>query len=353
MNGNSRCSLHHRTHQRHIQQYGALPEGRCEVVVKKAWCPHVHLPGSTICANHDHLFTVAQQRETARKLRERRILTAVYSFEDRDLLPLPWRQVIDEVLAWDDLHPLEDIIFEIAHYYFMRNTPLPVVHFYNYWDWAHAGRIGPDPTVEPPRVTRRTLAQLAADPQSVHTNEVVVQTNRALQVLLDACDKLQPLPMMDYDFVPWLAGHWLVHGTANWTDVKKTVDDIQIWYRKPTCVNPGDKLYKRALDGLCSIIAETKDTDRLNELLKRAFEECYEAVGMCCEGHMGRLSNVLVGFHDDAAPPVPVGELLQQKMGAISMLDVSTDEKIRQATDVLNELHVPDDERAVWLEAFE
>ena len=349
-NGNSRCSLHHNTHQRHIQQCGALPPARCEVVVKngraKEWCPHPHLPGLSICAHHEHLFAVAQQREQARRLRLLRMLGGVYSFEERDL---PWRQVIEEILEWDDLHPLSELAFDIAYRYFMRNTQLPTGHFYNYWEWIRDGRVGPDPTVEPPRVTRRTLAQLAADSQSVHTNEVVQQTNRALQVLLDASDKLPA----DYDFMSWLAGHWLACGIANWTNVKKTVDDIQIWYTKSTCVNPGDKLYKRAFNGLCSIIQETTDRERTFEMLKRAFEECYESVGMCCEGHMGRLSNVLVGFHEDVSPPVPVGELLQQKMGAISMLDVSTDEKLRQAMDVLNELHVPDNERAVWLDAFE
>jgi len=61
---------------------------------------------------------------------------------------------------------------------------------------------------------------------------------------------------------------------------------------------------------------------------------------------------VLVGFDDAFAPPVPKGEILQQKMAAIAGLDVDTDEKVRQATAVFEELEIPESEREPWLEAF-
>jgi len=61
---------------------------------------------------------------------------------------------------------------------------------------------------------------------------------------------------------------------------------------------------------------------------------------------------VLVGFDDAFEPPVPKGEILQQKMAAIAGLDVDTDEKVRQATAVFEELEIPESEREPWLEAL-
>ena len=347
-NGNSRCTVHHRSHQRHIAQCGPLPEGRCATVVtrqrRKTWCPHAHVPGTCVCQHHLQAHANARLRDEQRKQDQLDINTAVFVFEGRGL---PWRDVVEETLAWDDDHAFVHLRLPIAQVYFSRNTQLPLAHFGNYWRWVAGGRVGPDPTVEPPRLTRRTLAQLALDPQSVHTNEVVVQTNKSLTILLnanrdDGCN-----------FMEWLAGHWLARGIANWSRVRSTVDDMQKWYTRDTCVNPGDKLYRRALDGLGALLIEHADNkDEFGELLKRTFEECHESIGMCCEGHMGRLSNVMVGFDDRFAPPIPTGELLQQKMGAIAMLDVDTDEKVRQATAVMDELNIPEPERAVWIDAF-
>ena len=75
-------------------------------------------------------------------------------------------------------------------------------------------------------------------------------------------------------------------------------------------------------------------------------------MGMCCEGHISRLCNVLVGFDDAFQPPVALGELMQQKMAAIAGLDVSEEEKRRQATQWFTEHGVPEAERVAWLDAF-
>jgi hypothetical protein len=47
-----------------------------------------------------------------------------------------------------------------------------------------------------------------------------------------------------------------------------------------------------------------------------------------------------------------LGELIQQKMAALAGLDVSTEEKQRQAAQWFDENNVPTDQRTAWLEAF-
>jgi hypothetical protein len=73
---------------------------------------------------------------------------------------------------------------------------------------------------------------------------------------------------------------------------------------------------------------------------------------VCCEGHLSRLANVLVGFDDEAKPEVSVGELLQQKIAAISELDLSIEDKVGHAWAVFDELAIPMDQRIEWVDAL-
>jgi hypothetical protein len=74
---------------------------------------------------------------------------------------------------------------------------------------------------------------------------------------------------------------------------------------------------------------------------------------MCCDGHLSRLINVLVGFDDAFAPPVSQGELVQNRIAAIAALaDVSPDERVRQANAFFDEIAYPVPDRAAWLEVL-
>ena len=145
---------------------------------------------------------------------------------------------------------------------------------------------------------------------------------------------------------------WLQMNLDSWPNVVQVGDDMWRWYTTRTCRTTDDKLYKRALDGLYRTIRDTPQEEMRRELYKRAWEECLESVGMCCDGHISRLCNVLVGFDDAFAPPVPFGELLQARMSSIAAMEIETDEKVRQATAFFNEFAVPEAERAAWLDAF-
>jgi hypothetical protein len=60
----------------------------------------------------------------------------------------------------------------------------------------------------------------------------------------------------------------------------------------------------------------------------------------------------MVGFDDAFVPPIPVGEILQQKMAAISAMDIEYDKQIELAEEVLAELKIPREEHGNWLAAF-
>jgi hypothetical protein len=130
--------------------------------------------------------------------------------------------------------------------------------------------------------------------------------------------------------------------------------DMVTWWKRTEIYRPADKLYKKALRGLWWTIKNYKGELRL-ELEKRLWDECRDSAipySVCTQGHLARLSNVMVGFDDAFVPPVPVGEILQQKMAAISEMEVPYEKQIELAEAVLAELKVPAEEHKNWLAAF-
>jgi hypothetical protein len=108
-----------------------------------------------------------------------------------------------------------------------------------------------------------------------------------------------------------------------------------------------DWLYRRTLQHLWAKIKGYNDEVQ-DELVKRLYEECRDALGMCAQGHIARLTNVLVGF--DAAFKAPVS--LQDRMADIARQESTEEEKRAAATLVLVEYKVAEAERGAWLEAF-
>lgn len=182
------------------------------------------------------------------------------------------------------------------------------------------------------------LQAFVNDPQSVHRAPVSEQTNRGLAVLLAV-----PMPATP-DTLDEIADEW---GLSR--DNKRILHDMKRWYDQPACRSPGDWLYRRALDGLWVTI---KASEFRAELAKRLREEAEDAEKKCCDGHITRLVNVMVGFDDRFNPPVPLGELIQQRMSAIAAQDNPAEEKALDAWMALEALGVPEDDRLVWIDAL-
>jgi len=181
------------------------------------------------------------------------------------------------------------------------------------------------------------LQRIAQDTQNVHTKEVTKQMNDGTKYLLDI-----PVPE-NQDTLAEMELMWTNKKPAQ---LKRVMTDVKKWYKRKTCVEANDYLYKRMLDGLW---VRVKDN---SELVQRLWEEAFESVDKCCQGHLSRLTNVLVGFTDEVKADVPIGELLQHKMSAIANKDMNTESKIAEALSVMDELKVPADQRNAWIEAF-
>jgi hypothetical protein len=191
-----------------------------------------------------------------------------------------------------------------------------------------------------------TLAGIAASRQSVHASEVVQQAARGMDFLLK------------------------VKIPSGWDDESKVLDelktlwageehttlhaDMRIWWDQKSCFTADDSMYRKLLTGLWTYVKSEEDEERRKELEKRMFQECSEAVRMCCQGHTNRLVNVLGGFVTgiDVVVQRPKGEILQEKFALIGAIE-DIAERTREANAVIAELGLSADEAAPWLEAIE
>ena len=189
----------------------------------------------------------------------------------------------------------------------------------------------------------QTLAGIAGDRQNIHTAVISTQTNQGLKVLFE-----QVVPP-DQATLFEIVTAWRELKVAEVPEIQSVLQDMAEWYTRSMCRAEGDFLYMRVLDHLWSLILHSEEN---TELVKRLYQECFEAKGMCCDGHINRLVNVMVGFHDAFNPPLSPKEILQNKMSAIAMRDGPLDDKIKEAMEVFEEVKLPEEERQVWLDSL-
>lgn len=98
--------------------------------------------------------------------------------------------------------------------------------------------------------------------------------------------------------------------------------------------------------------AVAQPTEMRQEIALRLAEEILDGRGMCEQGKMTRLTNVLRGFHPalDDVVVLSVGEQLQNRMAVIGAMPA--DERLPAAAAVFAELAIPTVEQGPWLEAL-
>jgi hypothetical protein len=199
-------------------------------------------------------------------------------------------------------------------------------------------------------VERRRLGVLATDEQNVHTQEVSSQTNETIQRLLAI-----PIPPDQKSRATLFTAWNNLLGPTREQKITVAVDvdrHFQLMHCRTQPPQPPDMLYRKMVRGLVAYITRVQDTEVQTNLWQRMYEECRESLEMCIDGHISRLANVLVGFDENYKAPVSQGELVQNRISAISAMDVPTHEKARLATEFFEEIALPTDHRTAWLEAL-
>jgi hypothetical protein len=181
------------------------------------------------------------------------------------------------------------------------------------------------------------LQTFVEDRQNIHTQIANTQTDTTLKQLFAV------VVSEDQRTFKEVSAEW---GRLGCSD-EMVLADVRVWAGKSMITTEDDWLYRRTLQHLWAKI-KGFPTDVRDELAKRLYEECRDALGMCAQGHIARLTNVLVGFDDAFKAPVS----LQDRMAEIARQESTEEEKRAAAATILNDFRVAVSERAAWLEAL-
>lgn len=327
------CGVHAPIHAR-------LPPhvaGRCEFSSTAAgvpsWCPSEVAAGDRLCPFHVERRVAIGHRLVAARDREQRHREALRA------------QAQAQRLADADAHAVHDQHLAGVRAQndaaFARQRPFLAGLF------AAAGEDGVVRAPPAPPLARAAdLQRFAQDGQNVHTRLITKQTSDGEARLLSMKTDGRQVGLR-------VLRCFASRGSAGLTRVLRVANDVEYWYNQPTCRRVGDRLYARVLEGLWALIEQQPQEQRA-ELKVRLWEEASDSVGMCCEGHISRLVNVMVGFDEAFKPRMSVGESIQAKMAELAgKADLSGAEKVAQARAFLTELAVSAEEQAPWLEALE
>jgi len=345
------------------------PPGRQYCTRCDATRPRPDLPRAQQCAAARCTCIIADRGLCRRHLagdiirRKRRYIEREWDagIERMERDPASWPQIVQ---GWTDLMPPDDLgggrwwrtqirhlRLRLAGQYFIRDlwnqdNPHDPMDENGVIDW-HWNRVRAG-VARPPA---GTLAAFAADTQNVHTGVVSTQTHEGVTKLLAV-----PVPSGQADrtkaFVVRLLKDCCVAKMATQHVTARIHADFEHWYKVSTCRAQGDWLYKRVFDGLILTIAANPNGGVKIELFKRLFEEMKDSVGMCCDGHITRLINVLAGFDDAFAPEVTVAEKVQNLFAELSAKECSILEKVAEGVRGLRTLKVPEDEWEPWIDAL-
>jgi hypothetical protein len=193
--------------------------------------------------------------------------------------------------------------------------------------------------------TKNELQKLTDDEQNVHTRVVNRQTKKYMDII-----KMIDVPKGQRT-ADEIITVWLSDSEMPWSKVQPVFNDMMTWGRTGTIFSKDDYLYRKVLRSLWTLI-KTHTGDVYKELVKRLWEECLDSVGVCGQGHISRLANVLVGFDSRFISPQSVMERFQQQISEISEKDIGIEDKISEATTIMDQIEMPPEERQAWLDAF-
>lgn len=191
-------------------------------------------------------------------------------------------------------------------------------------------------------VERMPLARFAADPQNVHTTATVQQTKDAVSQII-----LIPVP----DGYRW-----------NMSECSKTIGEIileckltpsAVWqmcskYAQPDQIyemEPG--IYGKTLDGVWQYIKKSENKEDLCKALKQEMED---NIGMCAQGNLSRLCNILAGYMEGVQAKESISDVLGRRLPKLIETFDDPVERMTEADILFKEVGLPREEWMIWLE---
>jgi hypothetical protein len=183
------------------------------------------------------------------------------------------------------------------------------------------------------------LAQVANDRQNVHTAIVVAKVKETVQTVL----KIPVPPEYETDTLK-TPGEIILECNLSkqgaWQMMAKYCNDADIY-------EMGIGIYARVLNSVWQYIKSSPDSADLKKILKSEMED---NIGMCAQGNLSRICNILSGYLDGINADVKsLNQIIGERFVTLISID-DLDERVAAGNAVLDELHVPHAQRMVWLE---
>lgn len=216
-----------------------------------------------------------------------------------------------------------------------------MIHRNRIIDARHQALQQPQP--QAPRIApqERQLAEFAADPQNVHTVEAVTHTKRIVA-------RVREIPVPE-------GYRWNTH------IVSKTIGEIiaecqlnahaaaQMFnqYVSPVAIYDIEEgIYGKVLDSVWQYVKASPDKEDLCKILKN---EMTDNIGMCAQGNLSRICNILAGYMEGVGPQESLSERLGRVLPPLLQIEDAA-ERIRQACVILAENKVSANEWDTWIE---
>lgn len=186
----------------------------------------------------------------------------------------------------------------------------------------------------------RELERFVRDKQNVHREAIVQQTK-------DIIDRVLRIPVPEEYKSPNLKTMGEV--LLNCPMTKRAASQFSSKYCSDEDIyDYGPGIYARVCDSVWQYI---KNSPSKQDLCKIFVEEMEDNVGMCAQGNLTRLCNVLTGYMEGVGIVESTSEQLQRRMALL--MDVEDpSSRVHQGRALLEELHIPNAEWNAWLEAL-
>ena len=183
------------------------------------------------------------------------------------------------------------------------------------------------------------LAQLAADRQNVHTSVVVEKVKRTVETVL----KIPVPPEYQTETLKTSGEIILECGLTKesaWQMMAKYCADDDIY-------DMGRGIYGRVLNSVWQYIKASPHKDDLKNILA---VELKDNIGMCAQGNLSRLCNILSGYLEGVdAEAKSKNEIIGERFSALVNI-IDQQQRIQAGLHILEELEVPIEEHAQWIE---
>lgn len=190
-------------------------------------------------------------------------------------------------------------------------------------------------------VNRGELARFAADNQNVHTTQTVIITKQIVERLLKI-----PVPN-DYKWDKHQCSKTpgdiimtcKLSSKAAWQMTAKYCQDESIY-------NMENGIYGKTLDGVWQYILNSPDKEDLCRCLKQEMED---NIGMCAQGNLSRLCNILAGYMEGVGSQESLADILGREFSKLMEIE-NLQERLTKAFYVLKENNVPIVDWKKWLD---